>query len=439
VLAGDHGSGFIPLSSKIALSLIWALLEYIRSNLLFSGFPWGLLGAALHKETILIQTADIGGVYGITFSVVFINLCLSSLFLFSKKEKARITEKLLYLYIHISLLLFLFSFLIIYGETRMAGLTRKRTVDLRAGLIQPNVESELKWDFQEKSRIIERYKNMSLHLQNVDLTIWPESVLPGELFYDSRLLSTLMDIIEERKVPVLLGSGNMSFDTVMENGSLKTREIYYNSVYLLGSGGKIEGIYNKMILVPFGEYIPLREFFPGARHLTPITESFQPGRYLPLFIVTKDGVNLPFGTVICIEDAYPELIRKFVAQGARFMVNVTNDGWYSGTPCAYQHFAHSVFRAVENRVPLVRCANTGVSAIISADGDTAQVLEQNGALTDIAGLLQGSIPVDMHLRPTLYTRCGDSLFVGLAVLYLLAYLAKDKIDRFLRALKRRYL
>ncbi|MBN1521763.1 MAG: apolipoprotein N-acyltransferase [Candidatus Aureabacteria bacterium] len=436
ILLGNHGNNLVSIRSKIALSFLFIILEYIRSHL-YAGFPWALFGTALHKETILIQLADLTGVYGISFIVIFVNLMIASLFIYTIKAGIKFILKLRYLYIHTSLLLFIFSFLIIYGETRLIQPLRKKRIPLQIGLIQPNVDSETKWNLDEKNRLIAQYKKLSLGLRDIDLLIWPESVLPGELFYDSKLFSALVEIIEERQVPVLLGSGNISFETIFENGRTRTKEIFYNSAYLVGKDGKIKGIYNKIILVPFGEYIPLKELFPQARHLTPITESYHPGHQLTVFSLEKERARIPFSAVICIEDIYPHLIRRFVNLGALFIVNVTNDGWYSFTPCAYQHFSLSIFRAVENRRPLVRCANTGVSAIISPQGEIAHSLSQGHKLTDVPGILKGEIFVERDQKKSFYTKYGDA-FIGFSALAVLAYLFQDKIYSFLRMIKRRH-
>jgi len=215
------------------------------------------------------------------------------------------------------------------------------------------------------------------------------------------------------------------------------KRIYYNSVYLIGKDTKIKGIYNKIILVPFGEYIPFKRFLPKAQHLTPITESYDPGSLYTIFTLEKDKKIIPFASVICIEDIYPGLIKKFVKQGALFIVNVTNDGWYDKTPCAYQHFAHSIFRAVENRVPLVRCANTGVSAIISPKGDVVQIVSQGKRITDIPGILCADISLDPEHQLTFYTKYGD-VFVFFSGGLVLLYLLQNKIYRIMRRIKRRY-
>jgi len=433
ILVGPGGKNLIPISFKFFLAYIWCILEFIRSNL-FVGFPWGLIGTALSKEAILIQSASLWGVFGISFFVVLINFSIASIFLYCKNKEISFIRKLRYVYIHFSLLLFLVSFIIIQGETELYKSIRQKHTSIQIGLIQPNVESDKKWDIKEKMRLISKYKRMSLGVKNADLLVWPESVLPGELLYDSKLISALVEIIEERNMPILLGSGNMSFKTKIENEVPVTREIYYNSVYLMGKDKKIKDIYNKIKLVPFGEYIPFKEYFPKMQHLTPINESYHPGNRLTLFTIEKDKNKIPFSAVICIEDIYPELFRQFVKKGARFIVNLTNDGWYSQTPCAYQHFALSIFRAVENKVPLIRCANTGVSAIISPSGDVLQIVSEGRRIDDIAGILSEEISINLDQKNTFYTKNGD-VFIIFAALYILIYLFKNKINRLIRPVK----
>jgi apolipoprotein N-acyltransferase len=422
-LLGNRAENLISLRSKVIIALLWVILEYLRSEI-YIGFPWGLLGCALHKETVLIQLADITGVYGITFFIVFINLLLASLFVYlSRKDTARL-HKLRFMYIHLSIVLFLFSFLIISGELKLSRPRAKGDVVLSIGLIQPNVESAVKWDYRERKNLLALYKQMSLRVKNVDLLIWPESVLPGELFYDSQLLTTIEEIMADNPVNLLLGSGNLSFERKKDAWGEAYRKIYYNSVYLMDSRSAIKEIYNKIKLVPFGEFIPFEKYFPRLRLLTPVEESYHPGKHYTLFHIYKGRQAIPFASVICIEDIYPRLVRKFVGNGARFVVNVTNDGWFSGTPCAYQHFAHSILRAVENRVPLIRCTNTGVSAVISPDGSIEKIISSGYRLSDIRGMLTGNISIPLNGKPTFYTKHGD-LFTGIAALFVFLYFLKD--------------
>jgi len=311
----------------------------------------------------------------------------------------------------------------------------KTNISLGIGLIQPNIESGTKWNFYEKRKVLSRYKQLSMGIKNIDLLIWPESVLPGELFYDSALYSTLVEIAKLKKTRILLGSGNMSFKKIKGANFNKIKKIYYNSAYLIGKDGKIKEIYDKIILVPFGEYIPFKKFFPEASHLTPIEESFHPGNRLTLFYIEKDNKKIPFSAVICIEDIYPQFIRQFVKNGALFIVNLTNDGWFSNTPCAYQHFSMSILRAVENRRPMIRCANTGVSAIITPSGEVAKVISKKNMLTDIEGILREKILLDINPEQSFYTRYGD-IFIIIAVLYTIVYCAQNKIYSLFRTMKR---
>ena len=184
---------------------------------------------------------------------------------------------------------------------------------------------------------------------------------------------------------------------------------------------------------PFG----FKEYFPNLKHLTPIQESYTPGARFTVFSIKKEDKEIKFSSIICIEDIYPGFVRQFVLNGARFIVNVTNDGWYSKTPCAYQHFAHSVFRAVENRVPLIRCANTGVSAVISPLGDVQKAVSEGKDLDDIAGSLKEKIFVNLNTEPSFYTKHGD-VFIIFAGIYIFLYLFKNKIYSIFRIIKRRY-
>ena len=430
-LTGKNAKNIISIRKKIALSIIFSLLEYIKNNL-YIGFPWGVFASALHKETILLQTADTFGIYGISFFIILINLFISSTLLYSQRKDINYLKKLRYTYIHFSIVFFIFSFLLIYGENKIISYRTKKTIPLTIGIIQPNIDSYTKWDYSKKNQTIYIYKKLSMYLNNTDIIIWPESVVPGELIYDSKLFSSVMEVIGQKKTSIVLGSGNM----VLKNNKNKHKKIFYNSAYFITKNKKINGIYNKMILVPFGEYIPFKKQFPKLKALTPIKESFTPGSNYTVFTLKKQKKEIKFSAVICIEDIYPNHIRNFVKNGADFLINITNDGWFKNTSCAYQHYSLSVLRAVENNRYLIRCANTGISCVISPLGETITKISKNGLVSDIRGILKTTIYIPEKRTMTIYTKYGD-LFIIIGVIYLVLYLGQNKIYSILRNFKRR--
>jgi apolipoprotein N-acyltransferase len=256
-----------------------------------------------------------------------------------------------------------------YKILRTAHGARRTT--LKISLIQGNIPQELKWDKGSQALILERYAQLSQKaaMEKPDLIIWPEAASPGFIgaAEDDWIVERILAVPKETGIPLLLGS------VVRENKN------YFNSALLIDRQGKIAGRYDKLHLVPFGEYIPLKELFPFLETIVPIGD-FTSGDSYTLFSLSPaaGGAGAKFGVLICFEDTIPELSRNFVKKGADFLVNITNDGWFKETKAPYQHLAASVFRAVENRVPLVRAANTGVSCFIDSRGRIKAKITENG-------------------------------------------------------------
>src|SRR5439155_16851525 len=232
-------------------------------------------------------------------------------------------------------------------------------------------------------------------VERPDLVVWPETAAPMALRHDPRLVDALSTLSKTLKVPLLVGSIDANDTTPMR---------LTNSVFLLTERGIVDR-YDKIHLVPFGEFVPLSRLLGFIRGWAEFIGELEPGSRAVVF----QGPPAPFGVVICYEGIFPELVREFVRGGARLMVNVTNDAWFGRTDGPWQHLAMYPFRAVEHRTAVVRSANTGVSAIISPNGQITRrlTLFRRGTLTE---------SVALGGRRTLYTRHGDWLpYLSLAV------------------------
>ncbi|MDD5567728.1 MAG: apolipoprotein N-acyltransferase [Candidatus Omnitrophica bacterium] len=386
---------FVPAS--------WVLLEYIRSHLL-TGFPWSLLGYSQYLNLPVIQIADITGVWGVSFLIMFTNVAGVEII---HSLKARLIRRLKAVII---LVILVFSSVLAYGHFRL-GVSDgvKKTGQIRIALIQGNIPQELKWEQDSREFIMERYFNLtSLALKDTpDLIVWPEAALPvvleEEPIYYERLLSYSNTISR----PLLFGAV-----TYRDN-------LYYNSALLLSKEGKLSDRYDKLHLVPFGEYIPLRKALPFLETVAPIGDIARGKEY------TIFKVRNKFGVLVCFEDVFPELSRRFVKEGADFLVNITNDAWFGKTTEASQHLAASVFRAIENRVNLVRCANTGISGFISPQGKILSLVsDPSGNHIFIPGYLTRDIY--LYTQRTLYGYSGDFLII-LCALYIIFILLRDRI------------
>ncbi|TRZ49641.1 apolipoprotein N-acyltransferase, partial [bacterium] len=344
-------SGPLTLRFTLLIPSAWVLLEYLRSHLL-TGFPWALLGYSQYLNLPVIQIADITGVWGVSFLVMLVNAAVYSV-LGSRFSVLR--KKQIFL---LSLSCVLLS--LIYGYYRIYRTpnTEHRT-PIKISVIQANIPQEMKWDARVKDFIFGEYFALTRQAaaDKPDLIIWPEAASPAILEEEAVYFDRLKAFTRQIHTPLLLGA------VVSEDS------FYFNSALLLSKEGSALGRYDKLHLVPFGEYIPLKNIFGFLQTVVPIGEVAFGKDYTIFQLSTVNRQpSTNFAVLICFEDLFPELSREFSRGGADFLVNITNDAWYKKTSAPYQHLQASVFRAVENRLPLARAANTGVSAFISPQG-----------------------------------------------------------------------
>ncbi|MEI8064709.1 MAG: apolipoprotein N-acyltransferase, partial [Verrucomicrobiota bacterium] len=272
---------------------------------------------------------------------------------------------------------------------------------LRLALVQGNIPQSLKFEEREKPMILDRYRSLTTTatLEQVHLINWPGTATPAALRYDPETFAVTTNITANTQAYLL--TGTIDFTTRAETVEA------FNAAVLVRPDGLVAGVYRKIHLVPFGEYVPLRKIAPILKWFTPITDSFERGRDATLFNVH----GLKFGAVICFEDTLPDLYRRFVKRGADFMVNLTNDAWFQNSPAAEMHLANAIFRAVENRRSLVRCTNNGVSCLVDRSGIVRHRIEPFTPATLAFVLL-----VPSELPVTFYTQYGDVFAGGCALL-----------------------
>lgn len=361
-----------------AMPLIWVFLEYIQAHL-FSGFGWALLGYSQYKNLPLIQIADFSGVYGVSFVVMMVNVVLW------KSVKAFSVERIAYRKNTIRYIVLILILVYGYGFFRLnqeeTGMDR-----IKVSVIQGNIPQEEKWDPENSEYILNRYASLTRDASkdDPDLIIWPETAFPGFLFIDKVLTDEVVDLTREINTPLLLGANT-------EEG-LRS----FNSAVLFSPEKDSVTKYDKMHLVPFGEYVPFSDSFPLLRRLV-LGEfgEFTAGKEFKAFSLQPSlsrakpretfNRNIKFASLICFEDIFPELAREFIKRGAQFLVVITNDAWYGRSGAPYQHAACSVFRAIENRVPVVRCANTGYSCFIDSKGRIYDSVKENKTHLFVAG------------------------------------------------------
>jgi apolipoprotein N-acyltransferase len=359
----------------LAAPMLWVTAEWLRGRLL-GGFPWGLVGYSQYGMLPLIQIAELTGVYGVSFVVVAVNAAVAGTLVLSWRRA-------------VIGLLAAFGLL---GATLSFGWFRLSEAasagDVSIALMQPAIEQPLKWDPTYQARTLNIYLELTRRAAGTrpDLIVWPETAAPTPLRTDTALQRTLADLSARAGAPILVGSIDVADDEPPRS---------FNTAFLLTPGG-IEGRYDKIKLVPFGEYVPLSSLIGFVRGWADFIADLEPGQRPVVF----PGSPAPFGVVICYEGVFPELVRRFVRDGARFMVNMTNDGWFGRTSGPWQHLSMYSFRAVEHRIGFARAANTGVSAFVAPTG---RVLRQLGLFE--RGVLRDALP--LRTGQTLYTRLGD--------------------------------
>lgn len=399
----------IVFSNKKGLPLyvsapsIWICLEYAKSQL-FTGFPWENLGYSQYANYYLVQLADITGVYGISFVIVFINALLFEAL--SNSGNRRVLIRLAV------------SGCIIMGLVYSYGLLRVNHVQkaeseaksMKVLLVQGNIEQDVKWNPRYQLETVSIYRNLSLkHGQQPGLIVWPETATPFFFQDINDLNREVLRVASSSRSWLLFGSPSYTKDS--------QGMAIYNSAFLLSPEGTIEGKYDKMHLVPFGEYVPLRQFLPFIGKLVVGVGDFQTGiGYIPL----KMESHKP-GVLICYEGILPEAAGAYKRAGADLLINITNDAWFGMTSAPYQHLSMTTFRAIENRMYLVRAANTGISAIIDPKG---KVLSQSPLFEQAT--VQGIVKyVDQR---TIYSSYGD-VFVYLCLFFTLGMIIYSFIKK----------
>lgn len=362
---------FGVLSRLFLVPSAWVGLEYLR-GLLFTGFPWAFTGYTQARFNPLIQIADIFGVYGLSFLVVLVNLAIYG-FLFKKEEGAAffgLERRLAAVLVALALL----TSTLAYGFIKI-DLLEKSFLDwkpMKVGVAQGNVDQSIKWDKNFRLKTIEIYSELTRDTasEGAELIVWPESAVPFYLFYDNKLGGLVRGVARNSQTYLLTGSPHFRDN---EPGSLEWTD-YYNSAFLIDPAGNIKGRYDKVKLVPFGEYVPMKKALFFIKKLTEGYADFTPGGgHRP---IDMDGVGI--GILICFESIFPDISSATVRNGAKMLVILTNDGWFGKTSAAYQHFDMAILRAVENRVYLVRAANRGISGVVDPLG---RVIEETGLLT----------------------------------------------------------
>lgn len=417
-------------SGNLAAALLgaigWAALEELRGWFL-TGFPWNGLGVSQYKNAALIQLAAVGGVELLSALMIFIQVIIATTILRLISEVRQRRRMLAHWEFTGGLAVLAVAFLFGVISIAQTPSGQQQLTQMRVGLVQGNVPQDVKFSPMSLEETVAAYIDPTevLAASEPDLVIWPETATGYGIFQHSFIASEVTRLLEQTGLTLLAGSVDVEAD-----GRL------FNAAFLLTPGFDYHAVrasaYRKQHLVVFGEFVPGRDWLPWLAEWIDMPVDYHPGPpnagIIPL---PAAGQTIPAGMLICFEDLMPRLARNRALAGARVFVNLTNDGWFRDSPAAMAHAAHAVFRCVENRLPMIRATNTGVTCVISPQGAFTNILrDESGRHTAMAGAMIANVSIPP--RPTyltFYQRIGH-LFGELAAVVMAAVL--------LYALRRRF-
>ncbi|RMG65967.1 MAG: apolipoprotein N-acyltransferase [Calditrichaeota bacterium] len=395
-----------PTLAWASLPLFWTALEFLRH---FSDLRFNWLSLAYTQTYYLpfIQFIEWTGYLGLTA------LLVSLAVLWHRIQQLRKP-----LWREGALFLLLIALPLAYGTARMKTLRSQMYPGIRAGLVQPNVNPWHKWEpsFQDSAyqMLEEATKHLVSQNPGVKLVVWPETATPFFLRHETAYLHRLQHLVDSLKLYLITGTPDYRYFPAEKDVHT------YNAAFFFAPQEPGFQAYYKMALVPVAETMPFKSWLPFLRHIDVGGGDFFPGKEFTVFLAqmpfraghfqnnrfvlladsTAQSFRLGISTVICFESVFPHLVRRFVQRGARLLTIITNDGWFGPTSGPQQHARYAVLRAIENRVSIVRCANTGVSLFVDMVGSVFNKLGYNRAGTAV-----GDLPIYNH--PTFYTRHGD--------------------------------
>jgi apolipoprotein N-acyltransferase len=390
----------------IALAVALTAAEWLRGHL-FSGFPWNVYGYALTGPAVLAQSAALIGIWGLTFIAVAV--FASPAVLMDERGDTRRR------WLPLALGMLLLAALAGYGAMRLSRTPTAFVEGVRLRIMQPNLQQDQKFNYGAKQKVMSQYLELSDRstgpqsggVRDVTHLIWPESAFPFLLTREPDALAQIAALLPEGTV-LITGAVRAP-----EAPPGRTIERAYNSIYVIDHDGSILSVYDKIHLVPFGEYLPFQDFLEklGLMQLTKLPGGFIAGERRRAMEVPRAPRMLPF---LCYEIIFPG---EVVPDGARpgWLLNLTNDGWFGISSGPYQHLQQARVRTIEQGLPLVRAANTGISAVIDPLGRVVKSLPLG-----TEGIMDASLP--RRIDAPLYARTGDggvALVIGAALIMII--------------------
>ncbi len=389
ILGGASAFWRSGISRILLFAVALALSSWLRGHIL-TGFPWNVWGYAFAENLTLMQSFSALGIYGVGFLVLL--LFSMPVVLIDQERKAATA--------YITACVLVWAGVVAYGTNRLQA-PQQPVAGHQVLVIQPNVPQADKWKPENRQRLLPLYLQQTeqalteMNLDKETLIFWPESAFPFLLDEEPGALEAIAATLPQ--------------NTMLITGGIR-REVsasgthFFNSTFVVSDEGALIDIYDKVHLVPFGEYLPMRPLLQsiGVERLVPAPEDFTAG---PRFEKIDLRNSLSFQPLICYEAIFPQTMLS-EEERPNLLVNLTNDGWFGETSGPYQHLAQARIRAVEQGVPLVRAANTGISGLVDSNGRI---------LAEVVLNKKGSFDSELPeiLSPTLYVRMGDSIFWGI--------------------------
>jgi apolipoprotein N-acyltransferase len=383
----------------LSSAALWVTSEMVQSRLL-TGFPWGTLGVSQFQMLPLIQIARFTGVYGVAFLVVWfsVSLLCAAVVVMRRPENARrwLGEIILPLVAVVAA--------VIFGHRQFFP-PPAQAAKLKIALVQPSIPQQWIWSPAESSNRFAQLIQLSERAlaTQPELLVWPEAAVPGFLRWTTNVQEAVVRLVRRHQVWLILGADDADPPS---DPRFPERYDIFNSSFLVSPRGELVASYRKRQLVIFGEYIPLGRQLPFLERWTGMG-SFTPGRGAFPFRVPE--LHFKTSVLICFEDVFPHLVTEYVDPDTDFLLNLTNNGWFGESAAQWQHAATAIFRAVENGIPLVRCANNGLSCWVDARGQMHDIYFAGAQDIYGAGYKVVEVPLlaGQRREPTFYRKFGD--------------------------------
>ncbi len=384
----------------ITLPCLWVILEFLKENI-WCGFGWANLGYSQYENFYLIQIADLAGTKLISFLIVMANVLILQAFLFLR-QRDRDPGMRKNFFTEIVFIFFVFAVFFLYSFYRVGNL--KETDSHKISVVQPNIPQELKWEPFSRFKILNVLSELAEQTQEDSLVIFPEASWP--LIVDEDNFYELEQFIWSLNRDAIIGA------VTVRGGQ------FYNEALQFDKKAKFIDTYQKIKLVPFGEYVPLRFFLTFISVFNSIGDMARGDDF-----VSFSHKGKKFSALICFEDIFPKHVMRF-ARGNDFLVNITNDAWFKGEPEASQHLSIMALRAVENRISIIRSANTGISGWISFKGKIEKLREGRKEVF-FAGTK--NFEISLNEERSFYNKYGE-LFPFICVIFLLGVFIRKKVS-----------